>query len=288
MKYTDLELLESARQYQTPSEWAKKDPKKYSAAWYRDLLEICTEHMKNGRLTSNPSSIPDEELIANAAKFKSRQEWRNACKGKSPNLAREAIRRGLFDRCCQHMTDLRGSNPPPPPWKYTDEELIEAAKQFKHKKDWIRTNRNQYQAAAGRPEVFKRATAHMVPATTYFNCHRIIYACEFPDRHAYVGLTRHLEIRKMQHQEDEVSPVFRHARETGLAWEFKVLVTDIPDATRTQELEDEWLRRYQEGWTVLNTAKAGSLGWSLTSAWTKDRVLENASLYETRDRKSVV
>lgn len=94
---------------------------------------------------------------------------------------------------------------------------------------------------------------------------RLIYACEFPDGYAYVGLTCNPARRKKEHgylSKRSESSVSFHKWETGLDFEFKLLTEFMPelDAVLAEEV---WERQYEEeGWKILNRAPTGGLGSS--------------------------
>lgn len=95
--------------------------------------------------------------------------------------------------------------------------------------------------------------------------YRVIYACEFPDGNAYVGLTCDPARRKKEHGQMSCrgeSAVASYKYESGLDFEFKILTEFIPE-NEAVIAEGEWERKYEEaGWKMLNRAATGSLGSS--------------------------
>lgn len=277
-KYTNSELLESAKLFQVKEEWRKAYPKHYAAAWYRKLLEACCGHMEDRQgLKSGSVRVSDNELKIDAAKFQSRSEWTE----KSPNLAFMAKRRGkvFFQECCQHMADQRGLKSKGAGFKYSVEELIESAKPFKHPGQWRNEDYNRWQSAYARPEVYKEATAHMTPAASPYAGDYVIYVFEFTDRHFYVGLTFRFDDRIGGHSAH--GPVFDHTQACP-EYEIKKVEVDIKTPAEAALAEARWEAQYvQQGWTKLNKAKTGGLG-GVSIAWTKDACIYSASLHETR------
>jgi hypothetical protein len=86
----------------------------------------------------------------------------------------------------------------------------------------------------------------------------VIYAAEFSDKRAYVGLTINLERRQKTHAWD--GPIAAHAQASGLIPNFKVLESNL-NAYTVSQAEAVWHNHYRTaGWILLNTAPAGSQG----------------------------
>jgi predicted GIY-YIG superfamily endonuclease len=112
---------------------------------------------------------------------------------------------------------------------------------------------------------------------------RLIYAYEFSDNTVYVGLTFDLNERDRQHRKKENSQVYKHIKETGLEPEFKQITDEFVSALDAKILEQQTIEKYvDEGWKILNLAKAGGLGSSVLDNWTKDMVLEVSKKYNKR------
>lgn len=89
-----------------------------------------------------------EKLMADALKYQTRGEWEK----KSSGAYKVAMKRGIMDECCGHMTVLRKS------WTY--EELKADALKYQTRKDWREKSGNAYHAAARRG-ILKECCAHM-------------------------------------------------------------------------------------------------------------------------------
>ena len=110
---------------------------------------------------------------------------------------------------------------------------------------------------------------------------RAIYSFEFSSRYVYVGLSYNVEMRKYQHLNEEKSPVFTFLKETSEDFQHKIL-TDYISEEEAVKKERYYIQKYiHEGWTLLNTAKAGALGGS-SLKWTFDRCFEIALEFENR------
>lgn len=94
---------------------------------------------------------------------------------------------------------------------------------------------------------------------------RCIYVCEFPDNHAYVGLTDNPDKRRREHGWKNYIPdsaVAAYKFQTGQQFQFKILADFMPEL-EAQEAEGYWKQQYiDQGWQMLNRAPTGSLGGS--------------------------
>jgi predicted GIY-YIG superfamily endonuclease len=282
---TKTQILATVKGCRDRAEWIHKNPSAYHRAYYKGWIKAIWNKLPPS--SHNTPTYTRYLLKIHARGFKSREEWRKSGleerrKG-IPSHYHIAVDLGseFFQLCCAHMEDQRKFNKLPHRVKYTDEELIEAAKQYKHKCEWRRANKHEYHACWRRKELWKIATAHMTPAWNYYNNNpRCIYACEFPDRHVYVGLTTKPGIRHAEHRSDEISPAYRHYRKTGEPFKFVIVARNLFRASEAQVQENTWHNRYAlEGWTMLNVAKPGSLGWSHPTEWTRELCLDSAQRF---------
>lgn len=170
------------------------------------------------------------------------------------------------------------------PRKWTDEALIEIASLYAHKGDWKRSDNPRhaaaYQSCWVRKDLFKRATAHMKPKAGPYSGDYVIYAYEFSDRHAYIGLTFQPEIRRTQHAAS--GPVYRHALQCPDPV-YRVVETGLMTPEAAAEAETRWTSRYASGgWTLLNTTAPGSLGSLEPAKWDKTAVIVEARKFRTK------
>jgi len=163
-------------------------------------------------------------------------------------------------------------------FKYTDDDLIAAAKLWKTRGEWKRNDSKRYQAAILRG-LLERCCAHMQRAANPYAGDYIIYAYEFTDKHAYVGLTFLPGQRKATHRLR--GPVAEHTLVCP-EFSYKVLQSGLTSPEAAAEAEQRHVDRYKsDGWTMLNINKAGGIG-CLRRRWTKEAVLEEAKKYSTR------
>lgn len=280
LKYTDQALIESARRFTLLADWRKAEPRHYEQAVRRGLIGRIREFLVVQTTGAKPAYTADQ-LAADAASYSTREEWAEAGKkamaeGRvSPYHC--ALRYGpdFFKERCPHLIQRRS---------WTDDELVAVAAQYQHKGDWKRSDNVEhtaaYQAALARPDVFARATAHMTPKASPYAGDYVVYAYEFSDNHAYVGLTFQPAIRRSQHA--QTGPVFEHAKVCQNPV-YKVCQSAIMSPLEAAEAEKRWVGQYRAaGWALLNTTEAGSLGSLEPVKWDKLAVIAEARKYPTK------
>jgi len=142
-KLTNKEILESAKLYQTKSEWSLKNKSTYNAAVNRNIFNECIKHMKSYKY-----KYTDNFILNNAKKFKYIKDWK---KEQKP-LYDAASRRNLLKDATKHMIRLIK--------QYTNEELKQIAKKYTRVVDWLKYDINSYQVARSR-KLLKICTKHM-------------------------------------------------------------------------------------------------------------------------------
>lgn len=283
-KYTKEHIIEVAKTCKDHADFCNQHRKLYHYAWVNGWSSDLKALLPPG--AHNQPAYEESELAEDAKKYTSRDEWEKAGKaliseGKAShfNVAKSKGRE-FMQRVCAHMPRVIVERKN----KYTDEEIIASAQKYQHKNDWKRgPDRNMYNAAMPRrPEVFARATAHMTPQANPYIGAYIIYVYEFAEsRHAYVGLTCKPTLRTAQHTKGGTVFDYRQAN-SGLTCEYKVLESAIPSPDAAAKQEAHWHQTYvDQGWTMLNQAKTGSLG-AVYFKWDYDTIIEDAQLYKTR------
>ena len=86
-KWTKDRILESAKKYNTRTDWKKNSKKEYEAAKNAGILVAASKHMIVTR-----RKLSDEDLIKHAKKYKTLKEWIK----KDESSYRTAKRRGLI------------------------------------------------------------------------------------------------------------------------------------------------------------------------------------------------
>jgi hypothetical protein len=206
-----------------------------------------------------------EELIKIANSCKSIKELRN----NHPEAYQVICRNNILEDNKIFLISER--NP------ITEEFIKNLALQHKYRSQFKQASPSAYRKAR-ELGILDTVCSHMTPATRNSKKTRNIYAYEFEDKTAYVGLTYNIEIRHSSHLKDEKSQVFKKII-TGVKYSLKILETDlIPSIASDKEIE--WAKYYIDvGFVLLNKAKCGNLGGNHTK-WTKIKILETASNYK--------
>jgi len=117
---------------------------------------------------------------------------------------------------------------------------------------------------------------------------RYIYAFEFIDNHAYVGLTYNINKRKNQHlniiynNSLKKSAVFDYICESNLIPEFKILTKEPINELDAVIMENYYISEYRKNnWILLNKMKGGGLGGN-NIIWTYEKCKKEALKYNTR------
>jgi predicted GIY-YIG superfamily endonuclease len=312
LKWTDEELENEAKKYQTITDFRKNSPKAAAVARQRgrDFYDKITTHLKPTFIKWTDDMLRDE-----AKKYKNKAEFERG----SPQASQVAFKRGkeFWDDVTSHMTPLHKTwtdeklrdeakkyNTPGDfykfggsaaqlardrgeefwdeitshmikPIEWTDEMLKAEAQKYTSRSEFSKNSSSAYYAANKRG-ILDDITMHMEPVGNMYK--RMIYVYEFPDNHFYVGLTFNLKARTRGHMKSLRSPVFQHISKTGLQ-PIRKSITDYMDKNEAVKKENQVLNQYiKKGWIPLNKAKTGSLGGKYLK-WTDDEIRKEASKY---------
>lgn len=166
--------------------------------------------------------------------------------------------------------------------KWSLSKCREEASKYENKTDFQRYSSAAYSAA-------KRYKWLQEVTSTYEilgnSDKRFIYAYEFSDNSAYIGLTYNISKRKINHSKE--GTVFKYSIEKGIIPIFKQLIFESVDIEKAKELEQFYLEQYIfKGWVILNKAKTGGLGGN-TIKWNYEACKKEALKYETRNKFKV-
>lgn len=176
---------------------------------------------------------------------------------------------GWFDEVTSHMSS--------PIIRWTKEMIQSEAKKYKTKEGFKRGSPKAYDRAYDWG-IMDEVSQHMIPIGDLFN--RLVYAYEFPDNTAYIGLTHDKDERDYLHKIK--GPIHDYIKSTGLNPTLKLISADYIYAPDAQKLEACTIEDYKNnGWKLLNKAKAGSLGMCKVF-WTKEKVQNEANKYKSR------
>lgn len=136
--YWNLEkCIESAKQFQTRSDWRKGERGAHGAADRNGWLDICLP-LTNDRKPRGYWTL--DRCIESALEFDTSKEWREY----QSSAYLVACRNGWIDICWPRTDD----NEKKPPGYWTLERCIESAKQFKVRKEWSKGEAGAYDSAS--------------------------------------------------------------------------------------------------------------------------------------------
>ena len=162
--------------------------------------------------------------------------------------------------------------------KWTKEEILADARNFKFKNLWRVKSKGAY-AAATKLNILNECYSHMKETRNPYKYGGVIYVFEFDDNSCYVGLSSNLNKRFKAHMEE--GPVYKKIS-TGSIFKFKILEhkTDYP--LETKEKERFWAAFYElNEWTLLNDKKSlGALGGN-TSKWNRKKIEESSRKFKS-------
>jgi predicted GIY-YIG superfamily endonuclease len=113
---------------------------------------------------------------------------------------------------------------------------------------------------------------------------RLVYVYEFPDNHAYVGLTFSEKKRQKEHQnlQNAKSAVAKHILQTNSKPNYKT-ITEYIDSQEASNLEKCIIDSYKNnGWIMLNKIKGGGLGGRRRTDLTMEIIKELTQGFKSR------
>ncbi|NML71686.1 GIY-YIG nuclease family protein [Chryseobacterium sp. RP-3-3] len=192
----------------------------------------------------------------------------------SSSAYHRAIIDGFLDQICSHMISRRK------PYRFWNfDQCQKEALKYTTKVHFKRDNSSAYSISL-RKGWLALICSHMHAVGNQNK--RLVYAYEFPNNAVYVGLTCNKEGRQAQHLKEKTSPVYNYSLKNNLNPVYKSISKSYIAADKAQKLEEKTIKIYkQNGWIILNKAKAGGLGWS-EKKWTFEKCQKEALKYKTR------
>jgi hypothetical protein len=259
-KWTDEMLRDEASKYQTLKDFIDNSPSAYNISHKRGIFDDITKHMPKIKIWTYDEALKEAQKYNTFAEF-----------SKHSAAFFQSKQNGWLDDFKKFLSHTIS---------WTKEMCQKEADKYTTKRDFKKNSPKAYSAAHTHgwlPDI----TKHMIVLGDKFK--RMVYVFEFPDNHAYVGLTQDKQRRNYSHFDTVkiTSPIAKHIVETGLQPEYKELSVYI-DAKQAQELEDCTIQKYrQDGWIMLNKQKGGNLGACRTT-FTKEMVQQIANKYTKR------
>ena len=261
--WTKEMLRDVANKYTTLYDLIKNDLRAYNAMRDKGWFDELTQHLDKNR----PKKWSKNNVHNIAKKYQRRIDFYNG----DNSAYQAALRNGWLDDVSTHMiTEFR----------WTKEMVHDEAKKYNRRIEFRNKNPKAYSAAL-RNGWIDEVCSHMEVVGNLLK--RMVYAWEFDDNSVYVGLTSDKQRREHQHFTKTNSAVNKHVIQTGLKPRFVELSVSYIDAKDAKILEGDMVDQYKcNGWTILNQAKAGSLGGGKCSrVWTEEKVKKEISKYKT-------
>ena len=147
-------LTESAKRFNTVTEWSKADMGAYIASRKLGLFKEVTTHMlSHAESISKGRTIwTKEACLESAKKYKTRIDWER----KDPTAYIAARRHDWFDECTEHMIRLKQKN-----GYWTLTTCLAEARNYQSISEWLQGNASSYQAAHNNEDWFLQCTEHM-------------------------------------------------------------------------------------------------------------------------------
>jgi hypothetical protein len=260
-RWTDDSVRNVAQQYETRVDFKRGNSKAYGAARHRgkEFMEEITAHMRPQK-----KNWTEENLRKEAEKYKVLAEFHKNSNSAYQRAKKKGVK--FFDDITSQMKKLT--------WWDEEKLKIESLK-YNTKKEFKENAGGAYMSAI-KLGILDQITSHMEILGNSHN--RMIYACEFPDKHVYVGLTFNPTGRVANHKLNPKSAVYKHIETFGFEPNIKY-ITGFIDRNIAVNKEAEVLESYiDKGWKVLNRAKTGGLGGNYLK-WTDEAIHLEALKY---------
>lgn len=160
---------------------------------------------------------------------------------------------------------------------WTLEICKKEALKYEYKSDFRKKSNNAYNASR-RHDWINNVCSHMKSSGDKY--HRCIYAYEFSDKHAYIGLTYNMDVRVHSRNKNPNDSVIKYINKTGLTPKL-ITLTDYVLVDDAIKLEEYYCEKYKnDGWLMLNQVKTGSVG--TINRWNREECIEEAKKCENR------
>ena len=157
--YSDDDLRNVAKQYNTKKEWRENEPSSNLQARKRgtEFYDDITSHMK---ILKNLKKFSDDELRQAAKKYNTKSEWGK--KDRKTYVVALKRDKEFYDDITSHMQKLHRS--------YSNDDLRKIAKQYNSKTEWTQNDYNSWQIAYLKDkEFYDDITSHMKVLKNYYS-----------------------------------------------------------------------------------------------------------------------
>ena len=129
-RFTEQELYNIAKQYKYRSAFNKANPKAYQSAIRKGILDKVCAHME--KMPRQRIELTENEIRIEALKYEKRSDFLK----KARIAAKRAQELGIYEDVCAHMKN--------PHWKYSKEEAIAIAKQYRTRTELLNEKKAAY------------------------------------------------------------------------------------------------------------------------------------------------
>ena len=264
--WTKYRCLETALKYYTRKEF-RLNEYAYQVSLKNGWLEDICSHMKIE--TKKPKGYWTKEKCT---EISLNCLSRNDFKKKYKSAYTISLRNGWLDDVCPHLRGYKSHN------FWTKEECQKESLKYSTKKEF-RKNKSWIYVISLKNNWIDDICSHMKILGNLKK--RCIYAYEFSDKCAYIGLTCNIDERHNIHLKR--GSVYNHLK-INLTYRLKQL-TNYINVDKATILEGDFVQKYKlNGWKILNKIKTGGLGGNLK--WTKEKCYEESLKYlTTKDLK---
>lgn len=272
IKWSKEMCAKEALKYTTITELIKNNPKAYKAIYRKGWRDDICKHMICLKRPNNYWN--KERCVEEALKYTTMKELEK----NNPKMLNSIYKKGWKDEICSHMINN----------KWSKEKLIEIALKYNDRSDFRKYEKAAYTKSVSHG-CLDEVCSHMPKIGNLRK--RCIYVYEFPDNHAYLGLTCNFKKRCKNRLYNKKDSPTKHITETGLIPIIKQL-TDYLDCEIAIKTEIENIIIYKNlGWIVLNKTLGGETGstgkkWSFVEC--KKEALNYNNRHKFKEKKSSV
>jgi hypothetical protein len=262
-QWTISACLQEIKKYKQKTDFIKGSPGAYLACkkngWHEK--EISKLQVKLNRHWTSDSAL----LLAK--KCKSRKEFRS----KYPNAYSITKRKNWDHIVMAHLPETKQ--------KWNFDNCQKEAEKYNTRTEFNKGSGGAYMYAI-KNKFLDEICGHMEVLGNENK--RMIYAYEFSDGYAYVGLTYNEKKRQYEHFYEKRGPVAKHKAKTGIEPKYKKLHDYVSKETAVK-LEDDFINEYRHnGWKMLNGNKGGALGGN-DIQWTFEKCFQVAKDYKRKE-----
>jgi len=141
--WTKERVIQSAKPFKTQTEWKTEFGGAWAKAVRNDWIQDACAHMdfNDESIIKKQGYWTHERVLESASKFKTTAAWRK----NEPSAIAIAYKKGWMDEATKHMTSSRPTHRANGYW--TKEKVIEDAKQYRSKSEWMKNSLGAYSKA---------------------------------------------------------------------------------------------------------------------------------------------